>query len=81
MVERRESLGFAFEPRDTFRVSRTRRRQDLDRNFAIQGEIARPIDLAHAARSEVVEDLVAAEACPREQCHGKGSLTQRDEPT
>ena len=62
MVERREDFGFALEAREPVGVGRERRRQDLDRDLALQLRVGRAIDLAHAAFADLRGDLVDAEA-------------------
>ena len=52
MIQRREGLGFAGEPRQAIRIIRERVGQDLQRDVAIELRVARPIHLAHAARAE-----------------------------
>ena len=53
--------GFLLESRDAVRVRRHDRRQDLDRDFAMQARVVRPIDLAHAAFAQFIEDAVWTE--------------------
>ena len=62
MGERRDRARFEFETAQPVRVRRNRRRQDLDRHFASEPRVARPIDLAHAARAERREDFVGPQA-------------------
>ena len=62
MIQRREGLRFAREPREPFGVAREDIGQHLDRDVAIQLRIARAIDLAHAAGAQGGEDLIRAEA-------------------
>ena len=62
MVQRRERLRFAREPRQPFGISGERVRQDLERDVAIQLRVARAIHLAHAARADERNDFVDAEA-------------------
>ena len=69
MIERREQSRFALEARHAIGVRRERRRQDLQRDVAIQLRVARAIDLAHAAGAEEREDFVGAEARTRGQRH------------
>ena len=45
MIQRRERLRLALEPRQAFGVSCERVRQDLDRDLAIQLRVRRPIHL------------------------------------
>ena len=61
MVERRDDACLAFEALAPLRIVGKRRRQDLDRDFASKPGIARAIDLAHAAFTEVRENFVRAE--------------------
>ena len=52
MVQRREGLRFACEPREPIGIARERVGQDFDRDVAIQLRVARAIHLAHAAGAE-----------------------------
>ena len=60
VVERREHLRLAREPRDALRIMRDDVRQDLDGDITVQLRIARAIHLAHAAFAHLGEDLVGA---------------------
>ena len=62
MVQRREGLRFALEPREPFGVVRERVRQELDRDVAIQLRVARSVHLSHAAFADLRGDFVDAEA-------------------
>ena len=62
MVQRRERLRFALEPREAIGIAGERVRQDLDRDVAIQLRVARAVDLAHAAFADRRDDFVDAEA-------------------
>ncbi len=55
----RARLGL--EPAAHFRIGRGVRRHDLDGNVAVEPRIARPIHLAHAARSDGLDDFVLGE--------------------
>ena len=66
MVQRREDLRFALEPRQALGIVRERVGQDLDRDVAIELRVAGPIDLAHAAGAEGGEDLVTGRGGRRE---------------
>jgi len=46
MVQRREDLRFAFEPRQPIGIVREGRRQNLDRDVAIELGVASSVDLA-----------------------------------
>jgi hypothetical protein len=50
-LQRREGLGFALEPRQTFAISGNRVGQDLDGNVAPRLRVARAVDLAPPAPS------------------------------
>ena len=50
MIERREDLRFALEPRETFGVLREEIRQHLQRDVTIELRVAGAIDFAHARR-------------------------------
>ena len=62
MVQRREHLRLALEPRQPLGIARERAGQDLDRDVATEPRVAGAIDLAHAAAPEQRENLVAADA-------------------
>jgi hypothetical protein len=69
MIEGRERGGFALEPRPPLRVGRPCRRQDLDRDVALQARVLRAVHLAHSACPERTEDLVGAEPGTRGEAH------------
>ncbi len=52
MIERREHLRFAAEPRQAIRIDREDLRQHLQRDVATELRIACAIDLAHPAGAE-----------------------------
>jgi len=54
----RHGLGLTFEAPERCGVPRKRRRQDLDRDVAIELVVARTVDLTHAAFAEFRDDLV-----------------------
>ena len=60
MVERRQHLRFALEPREPFGIVRRTVRQDLDGDVAIELRVAGAVDLAHAARADRRDDFVRA---------------------
>ena len=62
MIQRGEDFRFALKARQPVRISRQRRRQDLDRDLALQLRVRRPIHLAHAAFADLGGDFVDAEA-------------------
>ena len=61
MVQRRERLRLALEPRQAFGVGGERVRQDLDRDLAAERRVRRPIHLPHAAFADLRGDFVDAE--------------------
>ena len=69
MIQRRERLRLALEPRHAFGVGGERVRQDLDRDLAAERRVRRPVDLPHAALTDQRGDFVDAEA-------GAGSESQ-----
>ncbi len=73
MIERREHLGFAFEPRQPIRIVHDRVGKDLDRDLTVEPGITRAVDLAHATRAERADDFVGAEARAAGEWHGSGS--------
>ena len=69
MVERRQHLRFAAEPRQPLRVVGEQVRQNFDRDVTVQLGVACPIDLTHAARPEGGTNFVRAEASSGRQRH------------
>ena len=61
MIQRRERLRLALEPRQAVGVRRERVRQDLDRDLAAERRVRRPIHLPHAAFADRRGDFVDAE--------------------
>jgi hypothetical protein len=70
VVERREHLGFATQPRDAVLILGKRLRQDLDRDVAFQLGIARAVDLAHATGTQRSDDFIVAQPLAGSECHG-----------
>ena len=58
MVQRCEKLRLAFEPCQTFAVSRKLFGKHFDRDLAIQLGVTRAIDLTHPAYTDRGADLV-----------------------
>ncbi len=69
MRQRRDRLGFPFEPQAGIRVGRDARRQDLDGHRAVEADVPRSIDLAHTAGADQFADLVGAETRTRGEAH------------
>lgn len=61
MVQRREELRFALEPREALTVVRKLLGEDLDRHLAAELGIASAVDLAHATLADEGGDLVRPE--------------------
>ncbi len=61
VIERRERLGFALEPGESFRIGGKRTRQDLDGHLPAQRRVGGPPDLPHAAFADLGRDVVDAE--------------------
>ena len=66
MVERSQDPRFAFKSSQPVGAGRKSSRERLDRNFAAQPSVPRPVDLAHPARAERCSNLVGAE--PSAEC-------------
>ena len=64
MIERGDRVGFAFEPLAESLGG------DLDRDDAVQARITSFVNVAHAAGSQVREDLVRSETGSRRERHG-----------
>src|ERR1700749_1416468 len=62
MIEGRGSLGFDFEAVKTFGIVRPAVREDLDGHVALQGCIARTIDLAHPASAQRRDDFIGIQS-------------------
>jgi hypothetical protein len=74
MIQRRQRLGFAREPRNPIEARGQRFGKDFDGDVPIEASVARAIDLAHPARAEARRDLENADSCARTQGHGRGAL-------
>jgi hypothetical protein len=61
MVQRRQCLRFAREPRQAVRIEREDLRQHLNRDIAIEFRIARAIHLPHSAFAKFVHDAIGPE--------------------
>lgn len=61
MVELRDGLGLALEPKPELRVLRELRRQNLDGHAAVEPRVASLPHLTHAARANARDDLIRAE--------------------
>ena len=63
------TFGFAIEAGQPFRVARERLRQNLERDVAVETRVARPVNLAHAAGAERLDDLVHTKTRTGSQRH------------
>ena len=72
MIQRREHFGFALKPGEALRVGGKCRRQDFDRDVALQFGICRAVDLAHAAGADGRDDFVRTEPIPG----GRGNVVR-----
>ena len=61
VVQRGERLRFSREPRSTFGVLGQFRRQDLERNLAVERGVLGQIDIAHPTRADLAQDLVVGD--------------------
>ena len=64
MIQGGEDPGFTIEARQPFRVARERLGQDFQSDVAIETHVARPINLAHAAGADWLDDLYARKREP-----------------
>ena len=69
MIERREHLRLASQAREALGIGRDRCGQNFYRDVAAQLEVARAIDLAHAALAEQREQLIGSESRSALQRH------------
>jgi hypothetical protein len=67
--ERRDGLGFTIETPPCLRIGGQGRREDLDRDGAVQARVVRFVDLPHPAGAGAGEDLVGAERRTRRERH------------
>jgi len=73
----RAGAPLALEPLHAIAISRERHRPEFDGDVALQADVARAMDLAHAPRAERSDDLVAAEPITRGSRHVGGILLRR----
>jgi hypothetical protein len=74
MVQRGNRLRFALKALLCFSIGGQMRRQDLDRDGAIQARVERAIHLSHAACSQWRLDFVRSESGARAESHGCAQL-------
>jgi hypothetical protein len=69
MIQRRQQLGLALKTRQPVSIRGHVDWQYLDRDVALQSRVMRTIDLSHAARTNVGQDFVWADARTRAKSH------------
>src|SRR4029450_4784032 len=62
VIERRQQLCFALEPRTPVGVARESRRQNLDGDIPFQLRVKGTVDLTHSACANQGDDFVRSEA-------------------
>ena len=67
--ERRDGLGFPIETQPCVRIAGQGRREDLDRDGAVQARVVRLVDLPHPPGADAGEDFVGAEPRTRRERH------------
>ncbi len=72
MVQRRRRHRLVLETREEIRVGRIVRRQQLQRDDAIQGKLPRLENRAHRALAELLDDREFAELLWFRCCHQNG---------
>jgi len=69
MIQRRQHVRFALEPRHALGVTGQRLRQNFDGDIAAEPGIVSAVDLAHAASADGREDFVGAQSSTGGQLH------------
>ena len=69
VIQRRNSAGFALEALPGIKIGGKMRRQDLDRDGAIQARVPGAIHLAHAASAQRRLNFIGPEFRPGGKCH------------
>ena len=72
MVERRQHLRLAAEPRQPVGVAREGVGQDLERDVTIELGVAGAVDLAHSAGADGTEDFVRTKTSSAGERHARG---------
>ncbi len=78
MRQRRDRPGFPLEAQAGIRVGRDARRQDLDGHRAVEADVTRSVDLAHAAGADQLDDLVGSKRAPGREPSSNGDVTTRN---
>src|SRR5262245_34532046 len=74
VIQRSQNLGFLLKAGAAGRVASEVRGQNLQRNITPQPRVARPVDLAHAARAQRRDDFIRSEFVSRDERHVIRSL-------
>ena len=74
MLQRRDGARLALETLFQLRAGSQARRQNLDRDCAVESGIPRPIHFAHSARTQRKLDFVGAKFRARGQSHAWAQL-------
>ncbi len=62
VIQRRQHLGFAAEPRQPIGIRGHRRGKNLDRDSALQTAVGGLVNLAHSADADLADHFVGADA-------------------
>src|SRR5262249_31450385 len=77
MIQRRQHLRLTLESCDTVRIASERFRKYLDRYVTFQPQVARAIDITHAAGADETHNLVIADLSPQPGLAGDGQRSPR----
>src|SRR5262249_60387688 len=75
MIQGREDVRLALKPRQTLGIAGNGRREDFERDLALQPRIPRPIHLAHATGAERCNDFVGADTRPGGEGHRRAAVS------
>jgi hypothetical protein len=73
MVQLGNGLGFSFEAGQTINILSHSLMQHLDCHIPIQPLVVRPVDLAHPALADLLDDAIVPEGATDEVSHCWGS--------
>jgi hypothetical protein len=74
VVQRREKMGFALEPREAFGNRGQLFREEFDRDFAMELGVPGAVNVPHPARAQRGQDFVSSESAPGSERHQLPSL-------
>ncbi len=75
MIQRSKDLGLSLESREPFFIPRELVRKHFDGHVAAELRIPSAIHVAHAAASELVEDLEVGESLPDHRCADRETIS------